>query len=466
MKQRDLVRSLAVDLGLGRLYANEACAALSLGRDMELAKLSDGDLERILSWLVELKTIIEGENDAVVYGGEEPDEFSPFKLHIQESEPLSVESFNQAADQVYAREEGDEIQSEATSEHDDKRNRLTKRLEIQRTQAEGLMGKAEESRVLGDLIYSNFPLVSNIIGRVAGETKVSEKGIIEILAKLGISEDFEGYDPEKRVLKLRIGDHVLPISLRSSPGENAATFYDRAKDLERRAEGARLAMIKTKSEIVKSSRQQVEKPPRPEMRSRQPDWYEKFRWFFSSEGNLVISGRDARSNETLFRRHLEQKDIYAHADVHGAPSTIIKAGEGDIGAETKREACIQALLHSSTWKAGTTAGDVYWVSSDQVTKSPNAGEFLARGAFVIRGKRNYLRGLEARCGICWIDNRFMCGPLEAIQNHCDMFLEIVPGSRKKSDIAKEVIRRLASDENTDIDQLIQVLPAGKLEIKG
>ncbi|MBU7004745.1 MAG: DUF814 domain-containing protein [Theionarchaea archaeon] len=319
---------------------------------------------------------------------------------------------------------------------------------------------------MGDLIYANFSLVSRIVDLVAEETRVSEERIIEILTELGILEDFKGYDPEKRVLKLRIDDHVLPISLRSSPGENAATFYDRAKDLERRAEGARVAMRQTEREIEKSSSQKVEKPPRPEMRSRQPDWYEKFRWFFSSEGNLVISGRDARSNETLFRRHLERNDIYAHADVHGAPSTVVKAGEGDIGAVTKREACIQALLHSSIWKAGTMAGDVYWVKSDQVTKSPSAGEFLPRGAFVIRGKRNYLRGLEARCGICWIDNRFMCGPLEAIRHHREMFLEIVPGNRKKSDVAKEIIKRLAPGKSVDIDQLIQVMPAGKLEIRG
>ena len=87
MKQRDLVRSLAVDIGLGRLYANEACVALGLGRDMALDSLSNPDLDRILSWLTELKTIIEGEHDPVVYGGDEPDEYSPFRLHIQESEP-------------------------------------------------------------------------------------------------------------------------------------------------------------------------------------------------------------------------------------------------------------------------------------------------------------------------------------------------------------------------------------------
>ena len=297
------------------------------------------------------------------------------------------------------------------------------------------------------------------------EPKLTEERIIGLLEGIGISGGFQGYDAEKRVLTLELGGQSLPISLRSSTGENATSFYERAKDMERRAEGARVALKQTEREISGYKRRQVKAPDKPEMRSRRPEWYEKFRWFFSTEGNLVISGRDARSNEGLVRRHLEERDIYAHADVHGAPSTVVKAGKGEVGSIAKEEACIQALIHSSTWKAGTTAGDVYWVSADQVTKRPTSGEFVARGSFVIRGKRNYIRNLEARCGVGWIDDRFVCGPLGAIQHHCGRNLEVVPGNRKKSDVAKEVIHSLAPGEGADIDQLIQVLPAGKLDIR-
>jgi len=465
LKHRDLVRSLAVDIGLGKLYANELCEAKKIRCDTPPDQLADQDATSVMDWLSWLKEKLEGEKEPVVYGGDEPNEFSPFKLHIAESEPDPVESFNVAADLVYAREEGEEIQVESSSARDEKVEGLEKRLGIQREQVEALKEKSRRSREMGDLIYANFPLVNSIIEGFAGERKASRQGIIEFLGELGISGDFKNYDPEKRLLTLIMGGNTVTISLLSSTGENASMFYEKAKDLEKRAEGAKVAMAQTLREMRENQRKKIEAPPKPEMRFRQPDWYEKFRWFISSDGNLVISGRDARSNEKIFRKHLEKNDIYAHADVHGAPSTVAKAGENGIGTRTSQEACVQALIHSSLWKAGTTAGDVYWVNADQVTKRPSSGEYIARGSFVIRGRRNYLRGLEARCGIGWAGTRFMCGPLGAIKKHCQEYLELVPGARKKSDVAREIIRRLTPRHNPEIDQLIQVLPAGKLDIR-
>ena len=36
-------------------------------------------------------------------------------------------------------------------------------------------------------------------------------------------------------------------------------------------------------------------------------WFEQWRWFYSSDGHLVIAGRDVRSNEKLVAKQLEDK---------------------------------------------------------------------------------------------------------------------------------------------------------------
>lgn len=46
-------------------------------------------------------------------------------------------------------------------------------------------------------------------------------------------------------------------------------------------------------------------------------WFEKFRWFVSSDGFLVIGGRDAGTNEMVVKKHMEPQDIYLHSDIHG-----------------------------------------------------------------------------------------------------------------------------------------------------
>ncbi len=68
---------------------------------------------------------------------------------------------------------------------------------------------------------------------------------------------------------------------------------------------------------------------------RKPHWFEKFNWFVTSENHLVLSGRDAQQNELLVKRYLRKDDLYVHADLHGAATTIVrnndptKAGQPD-----------------------------------------------------------------------------------------------------------------------------------------
>ena len=57
---------------------------------------------------------------------------------------------------------------------------------------------------------------------------------------------------------------------------------------------------------------------------RKPHWFEKFYWFVTSENHLVLSGRDAQQNELLVKRYLRKDDLYVHADLHGAATTIIR----------------------------------------------------------------------------------------------------------------------------------------------
>jgi predicted ribosome quality control (RQC) complex YloA/Tae2 family protein len=57
---------------------------------------------------------------------------------------------------------------------------------------------------------------------------------------------------------------------------------------------------------------------------RKPHWFEKFHWFVTSENQLVLSGRDAQQNELLVKRYLRKDDLYVHADLHGAATTIVR----------------------------------------------------------------------------------------------------------------------------------------------
>jgi hypothetical protein len=215
------------------------------------------------------------------------------------------------------------------------------------------------------------------------------------------------------------------------------------------------------------------KKTRQVFRRRKPKWYERFRWFTSSDGFLIIGGRDVDTNEEIYAKYLEKRDLAFHTDAPGAPLTVIKTEGQEVSDATLLEAAQFAVSYSSIWKAGLGSGDCYMVEASQVTKTPEHGEFLKKGAFVIRGERMYFRDTPVNLAIGIADGMLIGGPTSAIKPKADLSLEIEPGEYNADDLGKRVYR-IFSDKIDDraylksiasIDQIVQFLPPGGSRIK-
>ena len=125
---------------------------------------------------------------------------------------------------------------------------------------------------------------------------------------------------------------------------------------------------------------------------RQQFWFEKFVYFISSEGYLVLGGRDAQQNEILYKKYLKKGDIFIHADLHGAASVIIKNKAGmlqsPIPPSTLSQGGTLAVATSSAWDSKAVMS-AWWVHANQISKTAPSGEYLA-GNFTITGQKNYL----------------------------------------------------------------------------
>src|SRR5439155_1447658 len=217
---------------------------------------------------------------------------------------------------------------------------------------------------------------------------------------------------------LAIGDFdAITLDYEKDVTANAQALYDRRKGALAKAQRVDEATGATRAEMEAAQAKAVKVAKRPRIKSTKSMWFEAYRWTISSEGFLILGGRDARTNDQLVKKHLKEGDRYAHADVHGAPSTVIKDGARATEA-TLREACEFALSYSKAWSAGLASGSAYWVLSEQVSKQAESGEFLPRGAFVIRGKRNYFPDLPVRIAIGEVEveghRKIMGGPVTAV----------------------------------------------------
>src|SRR5207247_10379049 len=107
---------------------------------------------------------------------------------------------------------------------------------------------------------------------------------------------------------------------------NAQASYDRRKEALLKAQRVEEAIAKTKVEVDAAKAKAVKALKKPRIKATKSLWFEAYRWALSSDGHLTLGGRDARTNDQLVKKHLKEGDRYAHADIHGAPSTVIKDG--------------------------------------------------------------------------------------------------------------------------------------------
>ncbi|KAJ1435198.1 hypothetical protein B484DRAFT_345570, partial [Ochromonadaceae sp. CCMP2298] len=131
------------------------------------------------------------------------------------------------------------------------------------------------------------------------------------------------------------------------------------------------------------------------LKVRKVHWFEKFNWCVTSEGYLVLSGRDAMQSEAIFQRHLRPGDAYVTADIKGAG---VGVGYRPISPIALQEAGALAVCRSSAWTGKILGQAAWWVWAEQVGKITPNGPITQAGLFCIRGKKNFLPPMQLEMG--------------------------------------------------------------------
>ena len=478
----DVVRTLAMN-GLGSLYSEEilkrANETVEIEKTTLTAELNDEQIAGIYNALKNLfDDLKEGSIKPQIVKKDRKEDVVPLNLvKYEDFEKTYYTNFNEACDEFYSKKVNSNIKDVKEAAWNKKVNKFEKRLALQQETLDNFAKTIEDSQHKGEVIYSNYPSIENIINVVnsARGKGYSFKEIGKILKKAkkdGMAEAqiYESID-KMGVLTLDIDDTKLIIDPKLTIPENAETYYEKAKKAKRKSKGALVAIENTKKQLeeIRSKKDiAMEHIAVPKKRVKKDlKWYEKLRWFISSENILVVGGRDANSNENVVKKYLEPNDIYLHADIHGASSSAIKLNGAELNDKILKESGEFAASFSSAWSKGFTTQDVFWVKPDQVSKTPEAGEFLAKGSFVIRGHRNYIRGARVKLAIGIVDyegKRIMAGPIEALEAHCENYVVLKPGFTKKEAIAKKILHKINEDDLLTLDDIIRVLPSGKCDI--
>jgi predicted ribosome quality control (RQC) complex YloA/Tae2 family protein len=490
----DLVRTLATQLNLGGLYAEEVCSRAGVDKTRDIAAATDEDYDALYDALDGLAADLRGgqfdpriylEDDRVV-------DATPFPLVERERADLDVEpydSYNEALDRYFhrlTRQERDTGGEDAEPDRPDFEAEIEKRkriIEQQEGAIEGFEEQAAAERAKAESLYASYDLVDEVLSTVQA---ARERGVPydEIRERLADGAD-QGIAAAEAVVDVDGADETVTVTVDGTDVQldatvgverNADRLYQEAKRIESKREGASEALEDTRAELEEWRRRRdewaaddgdaeegadedgsddderdVDWLARSSVPRRHPDhWYERFRWFFTSDDFLVIGGRNADQNEELVKKYMDSRDRFFHAQAHGGPVTLLKASmpseparDVEFPDASLREAAAFAVSYSSVWKDGRGAGDAYAVAPDQVSKTPESGEYLEKGGFAIRGDREYYRDVPARVAVGIAvepESRVLGGPPSAIRPRVETSVTLEPGRYMPNDAAKRLYR--------------------------
>lgn len=479
----DLVRTLATELGLGGLYAEEVVARSGLEKHIDSSDVGQEEVKMVLGALSGLfEGLDEGGEPQVVYRDGEPFDAVPLTLErYGDLEREYFDTFSEALDLFYSSRELEKV-GEAEEAWKKDLEALESRLRHQREAIEGFVETAEEMRVKGDLLYAHYGEVEQVLEAVR-RGKEAGYGWDEIEDAIrssgdGAAEALDRIEGERCEVVFDLDGENVAVDFRKDVPESASELYEAGKKAKGKRKGAKKAVQDTlkKIEEVKEKGFEPEEAV-PQRRVRMPEhWYHRFRWFHTSDGYLAVAGRNASQNEELVKNHLEKGDLFLHTDVEGAPATILKEGQ-DASDRDVEEAATFCVSNSAIWKAGMFSGDVYAVEPDQVSKTPESGEYLPKGSFVIRGKRRYFRntGVSHCVGLTVEgETRIVGGPCTAIQENAKYWVELEPGDGEKGRLARDIVekfregcdepdRRIVQEVATQ-EAVARALPPGKSRV--
>ena len=462
LKTTDLVSAkwFGRTLGLPKKYVEGVFEIANVDGKKIGNLLTSEEIKRIFDTTKKIVSdIVSGNHETVIVRNEKV-EVLPIKLGKLEGDVTKANSFIEGLDTVFTEnivEKGKRIQSGGS-------DRKIKELQTQISEQEKAIETVKErSKNITNIANSLYEMISR------GIISIEDSAAQEILAKHNAK-----LITEKGISLIMIQEEKIKINTKAPLQSIASVLFNEAK----KQSGA----IKSIQEIKEKTLKKLEKlQNKTESKKdismiseiRKKNWFERYRWFFTSDGLLTIGGRDAASNSAVVRKHLVKNDKIFHGDIFGSPFFILKEAQ-NAPDRSMNEVAHATVCFSRAWKEGMYGVSAFWVNPEQVKKSAPSGEFLPKGSFTIEGQRNFIKSdtLRLAVGIIPQDEDYVltCGPPEPIKKNSICYALIEPHGLELVDAAKKIrIEFLKMHEDItrkiNLDEFVRVLPSGKSQIK-
>ena len=443
-------------LGLPRKYVEEITRLSNVESKKSGTEISNEEIKSLFDNATKvINNVVNGQHDPVISRDEE---INVHPIALGEKNLEKISSFMEGLDTAFTENILNKGKTSQSSSFQKKISELETRLNEQTNAIKVVTDKSEK---IAGVANSLFDYVSQ------GISSMSDSRIDDLL-KTNNAEIIK----EKGIKHIKVEDAKIKVDLESSLPTIASKLFNESKKQKSAIGAIQKLIIKTEKELEKT----IEKGENAKQvisysEVRKKNWFERYRWFFTSDGFLVVGGRDSSSNSAVIRKHLEKDDKVFHGEIYGSPFFLLK-DDGSSMASSLNEVAHATVCFSRAWKESMYGTNAYWVNPEQVKKGAPSGQSMGKGSFIIEGQRNFVKIATLKMCVAIVEyegtHLLTCGP-PSLKENCVSYVMIEPTGMEMVDAAKKIRFELISINETiaksfSVDDYVRVLPSGPSRI--
>lgn len=357
--------------GLSPIVCREV-ASRAIGDDKRVEFLTDGEIQKIADELEKLKTALPCPCAIIEQSGKPLDfSFQEIKQYGDNVKIKKYESFSMLLDDFYY--EKDRIERTKQNSAQLQKTvanliqRTARKLDLQRKELEQCADR-EQLKINAELIIANLYRLEKGAAFYEVENYYDNCNTLRIKANPALSPNENSQKYYKEYRKAKTAEQMLTMLIEK--GEDELAYLDTVADALSRAEtSAQIGEIKAElihTGYLKSKQKQGAKAPKP----LKPMEYR------SSDGFLILVGRNNEQNDRLSLKTAAKNDLWLHTQNYPGSHTIIVSEGKEIPDSTIIEAATIAAYHSRARQSSSVPIDYTAVKNLKKPQGAKPGKVI------------------------------------------------------------------------------------------
>ena len=184
--------------------------------------------------------------------------------------------------------------------------------------------------------------------------------------------------------------------------------------------------------------------------------YLNYKWFFTSEGKLVIGGKSDEQNEQVIKNFLRPNYVIMHTSLPGSPFMIIQ--DDTPSKKDLKETAVFTAAFSKQWKNGNKNVEIDIFKGSQIYKIKG----MKTGTFGVKGNKETIK---VKPELVLIIQK---GKIKAVpENGKEKILaKIKPGKLTKEQAAEKIAKTIRDKFHLPVhrDEVMQAIPSDKIGV--